>query len=70
MLCWVEPSRNKMKEQQLQMWSADPHPTPPIYQKLTSEERRQLVEKLARLILRQVQDKHPDQSNITIRHER
>jgi hypothetical protein len=60
MLCCVEPNSTHMTDQQLQLWSAEPHPTPPIYRELTSEARRRLIEQLARLILKQVQAHHPE----------
>jgi hypothetical protein len=45
-----------MQRPQLELWSAEPHPTPPIYQQLTSRQRSSLVNHLAQLILKLVQD--------------
>ena len=45
-----------MQRPQLELWSAEPHPTPPIYQQLTSQQRSSLVSHLAELILKLVQD--------------
>jgi hypothetical protein len=59
-----------MTDQQLQLWSAEPHPTPPIYRELTPEARRLLIEKLARLILKEVQANHPKRPNPRPHHER
>jgi Mlc titration factor MtfA (ptsG expression regulator) len=70
MLCCVEPNSTKVKNQQLQLWTAELHPTPPIYHDLTPEQRRRLVKQLALLILNQVRDKHPELSSTTIHHER
>jgi len=70
MLCCAEPDRTNVKDQQLQLWSAEPRPTPPIYPELTPEARRRLIEQLARLILKQVQASHPKSPNTQPRHER
>ena len=70
MLCCVEPKSNNMTDQQLQLWAAEPHPTPPIYQELTPEARRLLIEQLARLILKEVQANHPAIPNTPPHHER
>jgi hypothetical protein len=43
-----------MQRSQLELWSAEPHPTPPLYQQLTPKQRRQLVSHLAELILKMV----------------
>jgi hypothetical protein len=59
-----------MTDQQLQLWSAEPHPTPPIYRELTPEARRRLIEQLARLMLKQVQANHPELPNTPPHHER
>jgi hypothetical protein len=45
-----------MQRPQLELWSAEPHPTPPIYQQLTPQQRSQLVSHLAELILKLVQN--------------
>ena len=44
-----------MQRPQLELWSAEPHPTPPIYQQLTPAQRSSLVSHLAELLLRMVQ---------------
>ena len=44
-----------MRPPQLELWSAEPHPTPPIYQQFTPQQRRQLIRHLAQLILQLVQ---------------
>jgi hypothetical protein len=59
-----------MTNQQLQLWSAEPHPTPPIYRELTAEARRLLIERLARLILKQVQANQPELPDTSPHHER
>lgn len=45
-----------MQQPQLELWSAEPHPTPPVYQQLTPQQRNNLVDCLAQLILKLVQD--------------
>ena len=45
-----------MQQPQLELWSAEPHPTPPVYQQLTPQQRNRLVDHLAQLILKRVQD--------------
>jgi len=44
-----------MQRPQLELWSAEPHLSPPIYQQLTPEQRAQLVLRLAQLMVRAVQ---------------
>lgn len=44
-----------MQRQQLELWYAEPHPTPQLYQQLTPEQRSRLVHHLAQLILKMVQ---------------
>jgi hypothetical protein len=44
-----------MQPPQLELWSAEPHLTPPIYQQLTPQQRSNLVSHLAQLILKRVQ---------------
>lgn len=44
-----------MQPPQLELWSAEPHPTPPIYQQLTPQQRSRLVSHLTQLILKLVQ---------------
>lgn len=45
-----------MPQPQLELWSAEPHPAPTIYQHLTLEQRTLLVSHLAGLILKIVQE--------------
>ena len=49
-----------MQPPQLELWSAEPHSTPPIYPQLTPQRRSRLVHHLARLILKLVQDLPPN----------
>lgn len=51
-----QPRRTIMQRPQLELWSAEPHPTPPVYQQLTPQQRSSLVSQLAELILKLVQD--------------
>jgi hypothetical protein len=51
-----QPRRANMQRPQLELWSAEPHPTPPIYQQLTPQQRSSLVSHLAELILKLIQD--------------
>ncbi len=48
-----------MQRPQLELWSAEPHPAPPIYQQLTLEQRDHLVSHLSELLLRMVQNPSP-----------
>jgi hypothetical protein len=70
MLYCVEPNSTNMTDQQLHLWSAEPHPTPPIYRELTPEARRLLIEQLARLMLKQVQADQPELPDTSSNHER
>ncbi len=45
-----------MQRSQLELWSAEPHPSPQLYQQLTAQQRSRLVSHLAELILQLVQD--------------
>ena len=45
-----------MQQPQLELWTAEPHPTPPVYQQLTPQQRNSLVDHLAQLILKLVQE--------------
>ena len=45
-----------MQRQQQELWSAEPHPIPRVYQQLTPQQRNRLVNHLAQLILKLVQD--------------
>lgn len=44
-----------MRPPQLELWSAEPHRTPLVYQQLTPEQRNHLIGYLAQLILKLVQ---------------
>ncbi|MGH7866775.1 MAG: hypothetical protein ACREP9_03845 [Candidatus Dormibacteraceae bacterium] len=57
-----------MQQTQPELWSAEPHPTPPVYQQLTPQQRNSLVDHLAQLILKLVQDP-PLPSTTPERHE-
>ncbi len=43
-----------MQRPQLELWSAEPHPIPPVYQQLTPQQRSQLVSHLTELMLKLV----------------
>ena len=61
-----------MQRPQLELWSAEPHPTPPVYQQLPPQQRSEIIGHLAQLILRMVQElpaKSPTQTP-TNNHER
>jgi hypothetical protein len=45
-----------MQQPQLELWSAEPHATPLIYQQLTPQQRSNLVNHLAQLIVKLIQD--------------
>jgi hypothetical protein len=45
-----------MQRSQLELWSAEPHPTPQVYRQLTPQQRNKLVSHLAELILKLVQN--------------
>lgn len=45
-----------MQGPQLELWSAEPHPAPSIYQALTPQQRSRLINDLAQLILKLAQD--------------
>ena len=49
-----------MQPPQLELWSAEPHQTPPAYQQLTPQERSRLVSHLTQLILKLVQAPAPN----------
>jgi hypothetical protein len=57
-----------MQPPQLELWSAEPHPTPRLYRQLTPQQRSQLVSHLAELILKLVQN--PPAATPTKDHER
>jgi hypothetical protein len=48
-----------MQRPQLELWSAEPHLTPPLYQQLTPQQQSSLVSHLAQLILKRVQAPPP-----------
>jgi hypothetical protein len=60
-----------MQRPQLELWSAEPHPTPPLYQQLTPQQQSSLVSHLAELILKLVQSlPQPPTAAKTQDHER
>ena len=61
-----------MQRPQLQLWSSEPHPTPPVYQQLTPQQRSEIVSHLAQLILKMVQElpANPPTPPMTHSHER
>jgi len=61
-----------MQPPQLELWSAEPHPTPPVYPQLTPQQRTHLVSHLALLILKMVQAVaiNPPPSTENPNHER
>jgi len=63
-----------MPQPQLELWSAEPHPTPHLYQQLTPQQRSVLVNHLAQLILKLVQANltpaNPSTPTQTKNHER
>lgn len=61
-----------MQKPQLELWSAEPHPTPPIYPQLTPQQRSRLVSYLAQLMLKLVQGLpiNPPSSDESNPHER
>jgi hypothetical protein len=58
-----------MQQPQLELWSAEPHCTPPVYQQLTPQQRNSLVDHLAQLILKLVQAP-PSSTTPPKQHER
>jgi hypothetical protein len=48
-----------MQDPQLELWSAEPHPTPLLFQQLTPSQRERLIERLAQLMLKGVQQNLP-----------
>jgi hypothetical protein len=61
-----------MPTPQLELWSAEPHPTPQLYPQLTPQQRSRLASHLARLIVKLVQNRptRPPFSNQLKSHER
>jgi hypothetical protein len=49
-----------MQPPQLELWSAEPHPTPPVYPQLTPQQQNHLVSHLTQLILKRVQAVAPN----------
>jgi hypothetical protein len=61
-----------MRAPQLELWSAEPHPIPLVYQQLTPQQRSHLISHLAQLILKLVQPipSNPPPSTDNQKHER
>jgi hypothetical protein len=60
-----------MQHSQLELWSAEPHPTPQLDQQLMPQQWSQLVSHLAELMLKMVQSPPtPPTSNPSKDHER
>ena len=45
-----------MQRQQQELWSAEPHPIPRVYQQLTPQQRSRLANHLAQLIVKLIQN--------------
>jgi hypothetical protein len=54
-----------MPAPQLELWSAEPHTTPPVHQQLTPRQRKALIEHLAELILKATQATPNPPSTVT-----
>jgi hypothetical protein len=54
-----------MQRPQLELWSAEPHRTPQLFQQLTAQQRSSLVNHLAQLILKRVQHHPPNPPSST-----
>ena len=61
-----------MQKPQLELWSAESHPTPPVYQQLSPQQRSSLVRYLAQLMVRLVPalPTNPPPSDESKHHER
>lgn len=61
-----------MQAPQLELWSAEPHRTPLVYQQLTLEQRSQLIRHLVQLILKLAQavPPHPSPATQNYHYER
>jgi hypothetical protein len=60
-----------MQRSQLELWSAEPHPTPQLYPQLTPQQRSHLVSHLAELMLKRVQSPAPPSTSTPTKdHER
>lgn len=59
-----------MQPPQLELWSAEPHPTPRIYQQFTPQQQSRLVSQLAQLILKLIEDLPLTSSTQPKSHER
>jgi hypothetical protein len=61
-----------MRPPQLELWSAEPHRTPLVYQQLTPEQRSQLICHLVQLILKLAQalPTHPSPATQNHKYER
>jgi hypothetical protein len=60
-----QPRRANMQPPQLELWSGEPRPTPPVYQQLTPQQRSSLLSHLAQLIVKLVQAPAPNLSPST-----
>jgi hypothetical protein len=60
-----------MQRPQLELWSAEPHLTPQVYQELTPQQRNRIIRTLAQLILKMVQElpSNPPMPTKTNRYE-
>jgi hypothetical protein len=61
-----------MQQHQQELWSTEPHPIPQVYQQLTAQQRSRLVNHLAHLMVKLVQNPptNPPPSNQLKSHER
>jgi hypothetical protein len=61
-----------MQQHQQELWSAESHPIPQVYQQLTPQQRSRLANHLAQLIVKRVQNPptNPPPSNQPKSHER
>jgi hypothetical protein len=57
-----------MQPPQLELWSAEPHRTPLVYQELAPQQRSQLVRHLVQLILKLAQAVPANPSPVTQNH--
>jgi hypothetical protein len=60
-----------MQEPQLELWSAEPHPPPPVYPQLSLDQRNHLIHHLAQLMFKRIQAVPPKPSQLERKkHER
>ena len=61
-----------MHPNQMELWCAEPHPTPRVYSALNPEQRNRLILHLAFLMLKLVRNPNPmkDPSTLNQTHER